>query len=78
MKDERLLRQVENHPYPLVFATISGAHLYGFPSPDQGYNRALYPDGTGRCTQYRQRPVPCAGGTGSPRRQGGECEWNTY
>ncbi len=22
------------HPYPLLFATVSGAHLYGFPSPD--------------------------------------------
>jgi len=38
MKDERLLRQVMNHPYPLVFATISGAHLYGFPSPDSDYD----------------------------------------
>ncbi|NNJ25082.1 nucleotidyltransferase domain-containing protein [Alienimonas chondri] len=25
---------VENHPYPLAFATVSGAHLYGFPSAD--------------------------------------------
>jgi hypothetical protein len=32
--DSRLLCQVHDHPYPLVFATISGAHLYGFPSPD--------------------------------------------
>jgi hypothetical protein len=24
----------EEQPYPLVFATISGAHLYGFPSAD--------------------------------------------
>lgn len=23
-----------DHPYPLVFATVSGAHLYGFPSRD--------------------------------------------
>ena len=38
MKDERLLRQVANHPYPLVFATISGSHLYGFPSPDSDYD----------------------------------------
>ncbi|MBX3411737.1 MAG: nucleotidyltransferase domain-containing protein [Pirellulales bacterium] len=30
----KLQRQVDAHPYPLVFATISGAHLYGFPSPD--------------------------------------------
>jgi uncharacterized protein len=36
--DPRLLKQVEEHPYPLVFATISGAHLYGFPSPDSDYD----------------------------------------
>ncbi|MEX2560100.1 MAG: nucleotidyltransferase domain-containing protein [Pirellulales bacterium] len=32
--DARLARQIESHPYPLLFATVSGAHLYGFPSPD--------------------------------------------
>src|SRR5687767_15375321 len=26
------------HPYPLLFATISGAHLYGFPSPDSDFD----------------------------------------
>lgn len=26
------------HPYPLVFATISGAHLYGFASPDSDWD----------------------------------------
>lgn len=31
-------KQVEQHPYPLLFATISGAHLYGFPSPDSDYD----------------------------------------
>jgi uncharacterized protein len=34
MKDERLLAEVAEHPFPLLFATVSGAHLYGFPSPD--------------------------------------------
>lgn len=29
---------VERQPYPLLFATISGAHLYGFPSPDSDYD----------------------------------------
>lgn len=29
---------VDTHPYPLLFATISGAHLYGFPSPDSDYD----------------------------------------
>ena len=32
--DPRLHRIVAAQPYPLLFATISGAHLYGFPSPD--------------------------------------------
>lgn len=36
--DPRVERQVEQHPYPLLFATISGAHLYGFPSPDSDYD----------------------------------------
>lgn len=33
-----LLEIVANQTYPLVFATISGAHLYGFPSPDSDYD----------------------------------------
>lgn len=36
--DPRLEAQVDGHPYPLLFATISGAHLYGFPSPDSDYD----------------------------------------
>jgi uncharacterized protein len=35
---ERLRGIVEQQPYPLLFATISGAHLYGFPSPDSDYD----------------------------------------
>ena len=35
---DRLREEVARHPYPLVFATISGAHLYGFPSPDSDYD----------------------------------------
>lgn len=35
---EKLLGQVQSHSYPLVFATISGAHLYGFPSPDSDFD----------------------------------------
>jgi predicted nucleotidyltransferase len=38
MNDPRLFRQVESHPFPLLFATISGAHLYGFPSPDSDFD----------------------------------------
>src|SRR5713101_1777886 len=36
--DERLTAAVAEHPYPLLFATISGSHLYGFPSPDSDYD----------------------------------------
>lgn len=38
INEPRLLRQIEQHPYPLLFVTISGAHLYGFPSPDSDYD----------------------------------------
>lgn len=30
--------EASRHPYPLLFATVSGAHLYGFPSPDSDYD----------------------------------------
>jgi predicted nucleotidyltransferase len=36
--DSRLKKQIQQHPYPLLFATISGAHLYGFPSADSDYD----------------------------------------
>jgi predicted nucleotidyltransferase len=29
---------IAEHPWPLLFATISGAHLYGFSSPDSDYD----------------------------------------
>ncbi|HBB34341.1 MAG TPA: nucleotidyltransferase [Cyanobacteria bacterium UBA8803] len=35
---EQLSTVIANQPYPLLFATISGAHLYGFPSPDSDYD----------------------------------------
>src|SRR5687768_10036252 len=35
---ERLQQVVREQPYPLIFVTISGAHLYGFPSPDSDYD----------------------------------------
>ena len=34
----RLHRIVAAQPYPLLFATISGVHLYGFPSPDSDFD----------------------------------------
>ncbi len=36
--DPRLQRITAAQPYPLLFATISGAHLYGFPSPDSDFD----------------------------------------
>lgn len=33
-----VVRAVHNHPYPLLFATVSGAHLYGFPSADSDWD----------------------------------------
>jgi len=36
--DPRLRRIVRAQPYPLLFATVSGAHLYGFPSPDSDFD----------------------------------------
>ena len=36
--NEQLLQAVKEHPYALLFATVSGAHLYGFPSPDSDYD----------------------------------------
>jgi predicted nucleotidyltransferase len=36
--DLRLFDVVKQQAHPLVFVTISGAHLYGFPSPDSDYD----------------------------------------
>jgi uncharacterized protein len=36
--DPRLHTIVTAQPYSLLFATISGAHLYGLPSPDSDYD----------------------------------------
>jgi uncharacterized protein len=35
---QQLALIASQQPYPLLFATISGAHLYGFPSPDSDYD----------------------------------------
>jgi len=35
---QQLLPITAEQPYPLLFATISGAHLYGFPSPDSDFD----------------------------------------
>jgi predicted nucleotidyltransferase len=36
--DKRLVTELAEQPYPLIFASLSGAHLYGFPSPDSDYD----------------------------------------
>lgn len=36
--DPRLKAIIAAHPYPLLFATVSGAHLYGFESPDSDWD----------------------------------------
>jgi hypothetical protein len=38
MIEEKLKKIASEHPFPLVFATVSGAHLYGFPSDDSDYD----------------------------------------
>ena len=38
MFDERLNKTIDEQPFPLLFATLSGAHLYGFPSPDSDFD----------------------------------------
>lgn len=35
---EQLRPVIDDQPYPLLFASLSGAHLYGFPSPDSDYD----------------------------------------
>jgi predicted nucleotidyltransferase len=36
--DQRLEAVIREQPFPLLFVTVSGAHLYGFPSPDSDYD----------------------------------------
>src|SRR5215203_777412 len=38
MVEDKLKKIALEHPFPLVFATISGAHLYGFLSADSDYD----------------------------------------
>lgn len=36
--DPRLQQQLDEHPYPLLFATIGGAHQHGFASPSSDFD----------------------------------------
>lgn len=38
MLNIKRLRNYIDHPFPLLFVTVSGAHLYGFPSEDSDYD----------------------------------------
>lgn len=38
MQDARLQTVLDEQPYPLIFVSISGSHLYGFSSPDSDYD----------------------------------------
>ncbi|MBV9257559.1 MAG: nucleotidyltransferase domain-containing protein [Ktedonobacteraceae bacterium] len=43
MIDTHLQTIIAEQPYPLLAMTLSGAHLYGFPSPDSDYDlRGVY------------------------------------
>ena len=35
---DELQKIIDEQPFPLIFATLSGAHLYGFPSPDSDFD----------------------------------------
>jgi predicted nucleotidyltransferase len=37
-REDLLRRTAAGHPYPVLFATVSGAHLYGFPSLDSDFD----------------------------------------
>lgn len=38
LRDDIIKPYLEQHPWPLLFVTVSGAHLYGFASPDSDYD----------------------------------------
>ena len=38
MIPDQVHEAVQRHPYPMLFATVSGAHLYGFPSADSDWD----------------------------------------
>jgi hypothetical protein len=51
--NEQLYLAVREHPYALLFATVSGAHLYGFPSADSDYDlRGTDPEMRGGGNQH--------------------------
>lgn len=38
LREDIINPYLQQHPWPLLFVTVSGAHLYGFASPDSDYD----------------------------------------
>jgi len=38
LREDIINPYLDQHPWPLLFVTVSGAHLYGFASPDSDYD----------------------------------------
>jgi predicted nucleotidyltransferase len=38
LREDIVQPYLDQHPWPLLFVTVSGAHLYGFESPDSDYD----------------------------------------
>ena len=38
LREDIINPYLDQHPWPLLFVTVSGAHLYGFDSPDSDYD----------------------------------------
>ena len=38
LREDIIRPYLEQHPWPMLFVTVSGAHLYGFDSPDSDYD----------------------------------------
>ncbi|MGJ8636377.1 MAG: nucleotidyltransferase domain-containing protein [Phycisphaerales bacterium] len=38
LRDDIIQPYLDSHPWPMLFVTVSGAHLYGFASPDSDYD----------------------------------------
>jgi uncharacterized protein len=52
---QQILELADGQPYPLLFVTISGVHLYGFPSPDSDYDLRGVHEGLAIVSRTRKR-----------------------
>lgn len=54
---DNLRQHIDAHPYPLVFATTSSAHLNGFPSADSDFDlRGVHLLPLEEAVAYEHRP----------------------